>query len=748
MLSVILACLPWSTILAKDANTTEPFPTDGVKREADAFEKLATKVKPSIALIESVDRMGQDGGRGTGFVVRKDGVIATNFHVIGEHRDFRVRFANGKSYEPQAILAVDRERDLALVKIDAEDLPVLALGDSDELKLGQGILSLGNPLGYAYSVSRGVVAALRELEPGDGKPMVQVAIPIEPGSSGSPALDLKGNVIAVLAIKSGGAMGFGVPVNALKQLLANPNPVSIKHWLTIGALDEDEWESVLGGNWRQRAGKIMASGMGSGFGGRMLCLSREKVPPTPYQVEIEVKLEDESGAAGLVFHGDGGEIHYGFYPTNGSLRLTRFEGPTVFNWTILQTVSSKAYKPGEWNRIRVSLGEEGQLACSVNDTVVIDLVDKGLTKGRVGLCKFRQPGAEFRRFRIAKSLPGREIPEGLVKLVRRVVRNLEDRKKLGSKELNSLVSIGKPASEVLLEKAEELEQSASRVRQLAQEVRVRAVIEELASSLQHEDEKSVDLFRCALLIARLDNEDFDPDIYLRRIDRIALKVKKSFPEKASGGQKLKILVSHLFDELGFHGSTLDYYHKSNSYLNEVMDDREGLPITLSVVLIELAERLDLPVTGLGIPGHFLTMYREDKEGKEPKKIAEEILIDAFEGKFVTREEASELSGFRLTEEDFKPARKRDIITRILRNLINVSERERDSVSRLRYLDATIAIEPNDTYLRAMRAMIHYGEGRFQQALSDIEILIENNPEGPEMKPLREIRDRLRSQAKE
>jgi regulator of sirC expression with transglutaminase-like and TPR domain len=103
---------------------------------------------------------------------------------------------------------------------------------------------------------------------------------------------------------------------------------------------------------------------------------------------------------------------------------------------------------------------------------------------------------------------------------------------------------------------------------------------------------------------------------------------------------------------------------------------------------------------------------------------------------------------RLTEEDFKPARKRDIITRILRNLINVSERDRDSVSRLRYLDATIAIEPTDTYLRAMRAMIHYGEGRFQQALSDIEFLIENNPDGPEMEPLREIRDRLRSQAKE
>ena len=742
------ACLSSGTIFAEESNATEPFPIDAEKREADAFEKLATKVKPSIALIESVDRIGQDGGRGTGFVVRKDGVIATNFHVIGEHRDFRVRFANGKSYEPQAILAVDRERDLALVKIDAEDLPVLALGDSDELKLGQGILSLGNPLGYAYSVSRGVVAALRELEPGDGKPMVQVAIPIEPGSSGSPALDLKGKVIAVLAIKSGGAMGFGVPVNALKQLLANPNPVSIKHWLTIGALDEDEWESILGGNWRQRAGKIMASGMGSGFGGRMLCLSKEKVPAVPYEMEIEVKLEDDSGAAGLVFHGDGGEIHYGFYPTNGSLRLTRFEGPTVFNWTILQTIPSQAYKPGEWNRIRVSIGAEGKLACSVNGSIVIDLVDKGLTKGRVGLCKFRQPGAEFRRFRIAKSLPEEEIPEGLAKRVKRIVHNLENDEKLGSNDLNSLVSIGKPASKVLLEKADALEKAASRVRMLAEEVRERAVIEELASSLKYEDEKSVDLFRCALLIARLDNEDFDPEIYLRRIERIALKVKKSFPEEASGDLKLKILVSHLFDELGFHGSTLDYYHKSNSYLNEVMDDREGLPITLAVVLIEIAERLDLPVTGLGIPGHFLAMYREDKGGKEPKKQTEEILIDAFSGKFVTREEASELSGVRLTEDDFEPASKRSIITRILRNLISVSERERDSASRLRYLDATIAIEPKDTYLRAMRAMVHYGEGRFQQALTDIDFLIENNPDGPEMEPLREIRDRLRSQAKE
>ena len=68
----------------------------------------------------------------------------------------------------------------------------------------------------------------------------------------------------------------------------------------------------------------------------MLCLSQMPVHEVPHELEVEVKLEDESGAAGLVFHGDGKDAHYGFYPTNGALRLTRFEGPNVFSWTILK----------------------------------------------------------------------------------------------------------------------------------------------------------------------------------------------------------------------------------------------------------------------------------------------------------------------------------------------------------------------------------------------------------------------------
>ena len=713
------------------------------KRDAKDFKNLASLIKPSVVVIESVDRNGYEGGRGTGFVVREDGVIATNFHVIGEHRDFSIRFSDGSTFRPRSILAIDRDRDLALVKIDAKKLPVLKLGNSRDLIPGQAVLSIGNPLGYEHSVSRGVIAAIRELEFGDGRPMVQVAIPIEPGSSGSPALDLNGNVIAILSIKSGGAMGFGVPVNELKRLLGETNPIPMQKWLTIGALDELEWKPVMNGSWKQRAGIITASGLGNGFGGRMLCLNQTKFPDLPFEIEVEVQLEDESGAAGLVFHADGKDRHFGFYPTNGSLRLTRFEGPNVFSWTILQTISSDAYKFNKWNRLRVRLEENGRLICSVNDEVVIDLLDHGLDSGQVGLCKFREPTARFRFFRISKRFPQSKVTPAFSNQVRKLVRPLLHRDSLDPREVDELVNMGNPTPQALRDHAMDLEKKAKEIKRLAKEVRERLVIEELAKSLRNEERGTVDLLRSALLIARLDNENFDLDSYLEKADRLANKIKKSFGKSSSGEEKLIVLVRQLFDEMGFHGSTLDYHHRSNSYMNEVMDDREGLPITLSILLIELANRLDLPVSGLGLPGHFMAIYREDipvENSDKPK--AKELLIDSFGGKIVSREEASRITGVPLKEEDFEPVSHRDIITRMLRNLIQSAEREEDSLARLRYVDAIIAIDPDDRYTRAMRAMIHYGEGRFTDALIDIEFLIEKNPNAPELDPLKVLRRRL------
>src|SRR5216684_5716061 len=94
------------------------------------------------------------------------------------------------------------------------------------------------------------------------------------------------------------------------------------------------------------------------------------------------------------------------------------------------------------------------------------------------------------------------------------------------------------------------------------------------------------------------------------------EIRAALPKDADGPGKLAALNKYLFTERGFHGSRQDYYNRSNSYLNEVLDDREGIPITLSVLYIELARRVGLKVVGIPLPGHFVVEFLPEKgEGK-------------------------------------------------------------------------------------------------------------------------------------
>ena len=735
---------------SKESNSTHQPSALGMAPGTDTFQHLAASIKPSVVMIESVNRVGREGGRGTGFVVAENGLIATNFHVIGEHRDFRVRFADGKSFRPTSIISVDRAQDLVLFSIDAYNLVPLPLGDSSTLKAGETILSLGNPLGYSFSVSRGVIAAIRELEFGDGRPMIQVAVPIEPGSSGSPVINLEGEVVSILSIKSGGAMGFGVPVNTLKNLIGeNSKPIPFDKWLTIGNLDKLQWEAMMDGAWKQRAGEIRATGFGNGFGGRMLCLNQIGLIAAPFELEVEVKLDDESGAAGLVFCSDEAGSHYGFYPTNGSLRLTHFAGPSVYNWNILKTVESQAYLPGKWNHIHVKFEDNGRIICSVNKEVVIDVLDFEKTSGLVGICKFREPTATFRNFRFAKRFPTEKVSSKLRDKVRKLTRDLSLHPHVKDKEVDQILEIGEIAPQILEDYSEELRQKSIKIEWLAQEVRERLVIAELVKSLSHADDNSIDLLRSALLIARIDNEHFNLNDYLKRADLLADSIQAIFPKEANDEQRVRILVQQLFSEMGFHGSTLDYHHRSNSYINEVIDDREGLPITLSILFIELANRLNLNVSGLSIPGHFLAIYREPSSnndlGKNKRQGAKELIIDSFGGKIINRNQAAKLSGFKLKDLAFEPSAKKDIIKRMLHNLVQIAESENDPVSQLRYLGTILAISPDDRYSRAQRAMLLYISGKLEKALTDIDLLLEQYPDSPENEPLRIIRERLLEQ---
>ncbi|GIW81596.1 MAG: hypothetical protein KatS3mg105_3403 [Gemmatales bacterium] len=715
-------CLP--LVFADDANPEKP----------PAVTKLVESVRPSVVVVTFSGRDGKRLGLGTGFVVDAKGLIATNLHVLGEARPIQVETADGKVYDVKIIHASDKAMDLALVKINADNLKPLRLGDSDQLKQGHEVVAIGNPHGLERSVVRGIVSGRRTI---DGRPMIQVAIPIEPGNSGGPLVDLQGRVQGIVTMKSlvTQNLGFAVPINALKTLLAKPNPIPIDRWLTIGTLDPEEWQILFGARWRQRAGRILVDTPGNGFGGRSLCLSKAPAPKLPFEIGVYVKLDDESGAAGLAFESDGGDKHFGFYPSGGKLRLTHFRGPDVFSWKILRDEPSNHYRPGEWNRLKVRL-EQKKLLCYVNDHLVFTEEVDGLKGTRVGLVKFRTTKAEFKRFQVSKSIPPQSPPADLVKKIHQLVEDIDPRKPPQPKFVWQLLPHASDSVQVLRERARYLEKQAEALRQLAVEVHQQTVLQELAKVFGKKNEEDIDLCRAALLLAKLDNDEVDIDHYLKEVDRLARRIRSRFPKNATATQKREILNKALFEEHGFHGSRTNYYSPSNSYLNEVLDDREGLPITLSVLYLELARRLGLNMKGVPLPGHFVVRH-------EPKN-EKWVLIDVFEGgKTLTREEAAQkvaaTSGLELKEEHLQPATKKMIVVRMLHNLMGIAGDNRDALAMLRYLDAVLTVDPDAGNEHWMRAVLRYQTGRLQGAKADTDWLLEHQPDGIDLNRVRELR---------
>jgi regulator of sirC expression with transglutaminase-like and TPR domain len=706
---------------------------------AKTVEQIAAQARKSVVMVTFTGRDGKRQGLGTGFVVSADGLIATNLHVLGEGRAISVQMADGKRHAVTSVHASDRALDLALVRIDVKGLTPLELGDSDGLKLGQSVVALGNPRGLEYSVVGGVVSGRRDI---GGTPMIQLAIPIEPGNSGGPLLDRQGRVQGILTLKSQVTdnLGFAMPVNALKPLLKKPNPIPMARWLTIGALDARDWQPLGGARWRQRAGRILVDGAGSGFGGRSLCLAKSPPPRVPFEVAVTVKLDDESGAGGLVWHADGGDKHYGFYPTAGKLRLTRFGGPDVFSWKILADKKSPHYRPGEWNTLKVRV-EKDRVLCYVNDRLVVESADTGLTGGRFGLAKFRDTKAEFKHFRVAKQIPPSRLAAEVVARILKAAEKVPPRGEFRPALVDGLVPDAEASVEVLQERARLLEQQAAQLRKLAAAVHARKVQAELAKELQAAEDKT-DLLRAALLISRLDNAELDVDAYRHEVDRLGRELAAGLPKGADDKAKLAALAKFLFQERGFHGSRVDYYTRANSYLNEVLDDREGIPITLSVVYLELARRIGLNVAGVGLPGHFIVKYVPAK--------GPEQLINVYEGaKSMTRAEANKIvegiTGQPLRDDDLAPVTKKAIIVRMLQNLYGVAQREKDVSAVLRYLDTILAVSPEEAAEHWMRAVFRAQAGQRAGALEDIDWVLKKQPANIDLRYVKRLRQLLLEQ---
>jgi serine protease Do len=702
--------------------------------EPKTVEQIAETVHPSIVVLTVSGRDGKGASLGTGFIVSADGLITTNFHVIDVGRAVTVELADGKHFDATEVSAADRERDLAVIRIDAKGLAAVKLGDSTKMKDGQAIVAVGNPRGLKRSVVTGVLSSRREVE---GRPVLQLAMPVEPGNSGGPVLDMEGRVVGVVSSKSlvTPNLGFAVAVESLKPLLDKPHPVPMSAWLTIGALDPEDWQTQDGARWRQRAGRIQVQGAGTGFGGRSLCLWKQDLPALPYEAGVMVKLDDESGAAGLVFRAEDDKC-YGFYPSGGKLRLTRFDGPDVFSWKVLREQASPDYRPGDWNALKVHL-EKDHIRCYVNDKLVIESDDAAWTTGKAGLAKFRETAAEFKQFQVAKELPKSAPSADATARVLKAVEKLPPRESPPPELLDKLTSES-AASAVLLDRARSLEQQAARMRKLADAVQERAAIKALDRALQGNEDK-VDLLKASLLIARLDNDEVDVEAYRAEVERMARKIKASLPDGADETAKREALNKYLFTERGFHGSRGNYYDRANSHMSEVLDDREGLPITLSVLYMELGRRLGLKMEGVGMPGHFIVRHVPAK--------GDAVLIDVYEGgKVMTKEEAvkkvEEMSGQPFKEDFLAATPKRVIVSRMLHNLLNLARRDRDFPGGLRYLDAILTATPDAVEERLMRAGGRWQTGDRDGALGDVDWLLDHQPEGVDLERVRELRRQI------
>jgi regulator of sirC expression with transglutaminase-like and TPR domain len=698
-----------------------------------AVERLVESARKSVVMISHVGRDGKQQGIGTGFVLSADGLIATNLHVIGQGRPIAVELANGRHHDVATIHAFDRSLDLAIVKIPAQGLVPLELGDSERLKEGQAVLAIGNPLGLTNSVVTGVVSGRRQMKSAS---MIQVAIPIEPGNSGGPLLDLQGRVQGILTLKSSltSNLGFAMPINSLKPLLKKPNPVPMARWLNLGVVNPAEWKTVFDARWAQRGGKIVAEGEGQSFGGRSLCLWQKPSPERPFEVSVAVRLDHEAGAAGLVFYADGGDKHYGFYPSGGQLRLTRFDGPDVYSWQILRQITTSHYRPGEWNTLKVRLDKD-RFSCYLNGNLITESDDHGLSDGKVGLAKFRDTRAEFKNFSVAKQLPRVALSEDLDKRIAKIINGASSAKPAQANPVDLFTSDAIASGIALRERAKQLEDQAARLRDLAVAVRERDVQSRLKRLLE-EPENKIDLLSAALLLARLDNEDVDVEAYCRQVEGMAGELKKSVSAQAGDTAKLHALNKYFFEELGFHGSRGEYYSRVNSYLSDVLDDREGIPITLSIVYMELAGRIGLKTAGIGLPGHFLVQHVPAKG--EPQ------LIDVFErGEVLSpveaRKKSAQITGRPVLDEQLAPVTKKAIITRMLHNLLGLAEEQGDLKSLLRYLNAVIAISPEAARERWLRAGARFQLADKAGALADVDWLIEHHPEGINIERVREFR---------
>jgi regulator of sirC expression with transglutaminase-like and TPR domain len=232
-------------------------------------------------------------------------------------------------------------------------------------------------------------------------------------------------------------------------------------------------------------------------------------------------------------------------------------------------------------------------------------------------------------------------------------------------------------------------------------------------------ESDIDLVEAALLIAAHEYPGLDVAAYQSRMDRIALTLRDRLRRDIGPTEAILALNRYLFDELGFQGNALDYYDPRNSFLNEVLDRKLGIPITLALIYVEVGRRIGLALHGVSFPGHFLV--------KCPARNGVLVLDPYARGASLSLDDLQQrlraLRGGATPPADIArhmlaAAGRKDILARMLRNLKSIYLERRDPARALSAADRVIALEPRAAEEYRDRAAIYLELECFRAALSD------------------------------
>ena len=238
---------------------------------------------------------------------------------------------------------------------------------------------------------------------------------------------------------------------------------------------------------------------------------------------------------------------------------------------------------------------------------------------------------------------------------------------------------------------------------------------------------SVSLATLGLLVSTLEYPDIDIDDELTSFRQLESVLSRRIQSNSSLLQKLNEISEYFFSELRFSGNVKNYYDHKNSFLNEVLNRRQGIPITLAIVYMEIASRLGIDVEGIGMPGHFLVRANDETET---------FYIDVFNnGTVLSKDECEKTfndhvsASFTWDDRYLLPVDDKYIVVRLLRNLKYIYLSENKSKKAYEVIDLIVGLEPDNVFEIRDRGMIGFRIGHQKQSIEDLKRFLEKEPVG-------------------